>query len=771
MLSSAMPHARIALDAPPPAPGTLITSARTCAGHVHPHSDQGPDHRHTSSPPTHGGHDAHCDAHHDQYGEEDDVLVVVEPDALDFITHVPPLPPSLARTRAPLLPPLASANGKSHTLLLDVDECLVACRTVPIANPDLTFSVHFNGTRFDIYGKLRPGVHAFLQALRSSPWEVVLFTASQHCYATRIRALLDPDGDCIAHLLHRDHCVPVLGNYLKDLSALGRDLRKTIIVDNSPQAFAYHPANGIAVPSWYDDQTDRALARLLPTLAKLAKHDDVRPAVFASSPLVARLTDHARHSGRVAVGLALALAAIHGDPPLDAPTLPMHLPHSPPPPTTRLIMAAGGGAWPQFHHVEEPEYMETWDHGDGHVRLLPLHASAWPALWRTAAEKVAAETVAAVPAAAAVVVAVDRGDKRVSRDGDAARAADAGYTNELAPAEAAAAPAELLLAQGVPFDDEDDEGEAMELDIADEDAGDLTTSLVLCEHDRNDSTMPDASFIQDTTAAATMHVPPAPSPPPTWYPTAAPPTLDLSATATIEFPPTANDPGAASPLSWARPPSTTSTSSSKLSRRCSLSPTGPRAAQDCTTPTGRRPSWATPTAAPRATVIPGKTSRRTRANSVPSSLPPLALMPLTWAETFAPLPAARAATWGADDPMRGGEDGDGAWVVKQEPVDEMEATAQQQQPAGARSPVVRRARRPGTPPVQLAPTASAAAGGGSVGVGEATAQACGLALPSADAQAGKASAAWAKAGEEQEDARASPASLVASVGSPEPMRC
>ncbi|KNE55337.1 dullard-like phosphatase domain-containing protein [Allomyces macrogynus ATCC 38327] len=732
MLSSAMPHTRIALDAPPPAPGMLITSARPCSGHVHPQTDQGPDHRRAFPSPTRDSNGARHDAHHDHYGEEDDVLVVVDPDALDFITHVPPLPPSLARTRASLLPPLAAANGKSHTLLLDVDECLVACRTVPIANPDLTFSVHFNGTRFDIYGKLRPGVHAFLQALRSSPWEVVLFTASQHCYATRIRALLDPDGDCIAHLLHRDHCVPVLGNYLKDLSALGRDLRKTIIVDNSPQAFAYHPANGIAVPSWYDDQTDRALARLLPTLAKLARHDDVRPAVFATSPLVARLTDHARHSGRVAVGLALALAAIHGDPPLDAPTPPMHLPHSPSPPTTRLIMAAGGGggAWPQFHHVEEPEYMETWDHCDGHVRLLPLHASAWPALWRTPAERVAEK--AAVPAAAAaVVVAVDPGDKRVSRGGDAARAADADYNNDLAPAEAAAAPAELLLAQGVPLDDEDDEGEAMELDIADEDAGDLTTSLVLCEHDRDthdsDSMVPDASFIQDS---ASMHDPPAPSPPATWYPTAAPPTLDLSATATIEFPPTttALDPVAASPLSWARPPSTTSTS--KLARRCTLSPTGARAAsaaQD--TPTGRRPSWATPTAAPRATVIPGKTSRRTRANSVPNSLTPLALMPLTWAETStAPTPSVRAATWGADDPMHQDEDLD-AWV-KPEPVDEMAPP----QPAGARSPVVRRARRPGTPPVQLAPASSAA--GGSAGAGEVAVQACGLALPSAGRRAG-----------------------------------
>jgi CTD small phosphatase-like protein 2 len=79
--------------------------------------------------------------------------------------------------------------------------------------------------------------------------------------------------------MFRESCLAVEGNFLKDLHVVGRDMRKMVLVDNSPHAFGYQIDNGIPIESWFDDPDDTELLNLVRFLSTLHPCKDVRTAV------------------------------------------------------------------------------------------------------------------------------------------------------------------------------------------------------------------------------------------------------------------------------------------------------------------------------------------------------------------------------------------------------------------------------------------------------------------------------------------------------------
>lgn len=141
--------------------------------------------------------------------------------------------------------PARKPSDNRICLVIDLDETLVHSSFKPIENADFIVPVEIDGTLHKVYVLKRPHVDEFLKRM-GKIYECVLFTASLSKYADPVADLLDTENIFKARLF-RESCAFYRGNYVKDLSRLGRDLNRVIIVDNSPASYIFHPDNAVSI--------------------------------------------------------------------------------------------------------------------------------------------------------------------------------------------------------------------------------------------------------------------------------------------------------------------------------------------------------------------------------------------------------------------------------------------------------------------------------------------------------------------------------------------
>ena len=170
---------------------------------------------------------------------------------------------------APYLPSID--HNYKYTLVLDMDETLIHFLYQNKTNNNV---FNFNMMEQNDLSKvgmflLRPYAKYFIEKLKDL-YEIIIFTNGTKIYCDKIIDLIDPKRENIKYRLYRSHSINKDNDiYLKDLSLLGRDLSKIIIIDDLKKNYKLQEDNGLPITSWMGNLNDTELKDLIPVLRRI----------------------------------------------------------------------------------------------------------------------------------------------------------------------------------------------------------------------------------------------------------------------------------------------------------------------------------------------------------------------------------------------------------------------------------------------------------------------------------------------------------------------
>ena len=166
------------------------------------------------------------------------------------------------------IPPfLGTQSTKKYTLILDLEDTLINAKTS-------------NDGKALI--RPRPGLLSFLTGVKPF-YEIVSFSTLSKDYSNIIIREIEGDTKLFDYNLYREHCSLVGRRFVKDITRIGRDIKKIIMVDDLPDNLKDHIDNGILILPYDGDNSkdDRVLYELKKLLILFFRlgYEDIRSAI------------------------------------------------------------------------------------------------------------------------------------------------------------------------------------------------------------------------------------------------------------------------------------------------------------------------------------------------------------------------------------------------------------------------------------------------------------------------------------------------------------
>jgi carboxy-terminal domain RNA polymerase II polypeptide A small phosphatase len=164
-----------------------------------------------------------------------------------------------------------------NLLVLDLDETLLHSRRIPLdREPD------FHAHPYAVY--FRPHLESFLEQIFRW-YDVAVWTSAGEDYARIITGRLFPDLEQLRFIWSANRCTRGFNSEtletfsikdLRKLRRLGYDLKRVLVVDDSPEKHLRNYGNLIRVSPFEGDLADGELPTLASYLESLKDHDNYR---------------------------------------------------------------------------------------------------------------------------------------------------------------------------------------------------------------------------------------------------------------------------------------------------------------------------------------------------------------------------------------------------------------------------------------------------------------------------------------------------------------